>query len=106
MLEHRSVDADWVSESRKDAPSGGVTSPQANHHPTVKPIKLMSWLCRLACPAGGTILDPFAGSGSTGVAAVQEGFGFIGIEQDPEYHAIASARIRYARAALPLFKDA
>jgi site-specific DNA-methyltransferase (adenine-specific) len=64
-----------------------------NHHPTVKSVHLMRWLCRLACPKGGTILDPFAGSGSTGKAAMLEGFRFIGIEKDPEYYEIARRRI-------------
>jgi len=72
----------------------------SNHHPTVKPTELMRYLCRLIAPAGGLILDPFAGSGSTGKAALLEGFDFLGIELDPEYAAIAQARI-YATA--PLF---
>jgi site-specific DNA-methyltransferase (adenine-specific) len=63
-----------------------------NHHPTVKPIKLMRYLCRLITPPGGTVLDPFTGSGSTGVGAAAEGFDFIGIEREAEYVAIASAR--------------
>lgn len=67
-----------------------------NFHPTVKSTSLMTYLCRLITPPGGTILDPFAGSGSTGKAALLEGFGFIGIEQNPEYLAIAAARIRHA----------
>lgn len=70
----------------------------ANHHPTVKPTPLMQWLCRLITPAGGTVLDPFMGSGSTGKACAREGFGFIGIERDPDYHAIATARINAALA--------
>ena len=69
---------------------------QANHHPTVKPTDLMRYLCRLITPPGGTILDPFTGSGSTGKAAVLEGFNFIGIELDPDYIAIAEARIQHA----------
>ena len=56
---------------------------RANHHPTVKPTDLMRYLCRLVTPPGGLILDPFMGSGSTGKAAVLEGFRFIGIERDP-----------------------
>jgi len=64
-----------------------------NHHPTVKPIKLMTYLCRLITPPGGTVLDPFMGSGSTGVAALKEGFKFIGIERQEEYFNIAKARI-------------
>lgn len=66
---------------------------QANHHPTVKPTDLMRYLCRLITPPNGTVLDPFTGSGSTGKAAVLEGFNFIGIEQSAEYVEIAKARI-------------
>lgn len=69
------------------------TTPKKNHHPTVKPIKLMEYLCRLVTPPNGVVLDPFMGSGSTGVAAKRLGFHFIGIEREFEYHAIASARI-------------
>lgn len=68
-----------------------------NHHPTVKPTDLMRYLCRLVTPAGGTVLDPFMGSGSTGRGAVLEGFKFIGIEQDPAYLEIARARIEEAQ---------
>jgi site-specific DNA-methyltransferase (adenine-specific) len=71
-----------------------------NHHPTVKPTDLMRYLCRLVTPPGGTVLDPFMGSGSTGKAAMLEGFGFIGIERDPEYVKIAEARIGAARRLL------
>lgn len=66
--------------------------PKANHHPTVKPIKLMEYLCRLITPPGGTILDPFMGSGSTGIAAKNLGFHFIGIERELEYFEVAKAR--------------
>jgi len=64
-----------------------------NNHPTVKPTTLMAYLCRLVTPPGGTVLDPFMGSGSTGKAATVNGFRFIGIERDPAYHKIAQARI-------------
>lgn len=64
-----------------------------NMHPTVKPTDLMAWLCRLMTPRGGTVLDPFAGSGSTGKAAIREGFRFIGVEQSPEYFQIAAGRL-------------
>jgi DNA modification methylase len=70
-----------------------------NTHPTVKPTDLMRYLCRLVTPPGGMVLDPFMGSGSTGKAAMLEGFGFIGIEREPSYHAIAERRIRQAGAA-------
>ena len=65
-----------------------------NNHPTVKPTELMRWLCRLVTPPGGLVLDPFAGSGSTGRGAILEGFRFTGIELSPDYAAIAEARIR------------
>ena len=65
----------------------------ANHHPTVKPIKLMEYLIRMVTPPNGTVLDPFAGSGTTGVASKRLGFGFIGIEREAEYVEIARRRI-------------
>jgi site-specific DNA-methyltransferase (adenine-specific) len=68
-----------------------------NHHPTVKPTDLMRYLCRLVTPPNGTILDPFTGSGSTGKAAMLEGFQFIGIEREAEYVEIAKARIEAAK---------
>lgn len=66
-----------------------------NHHPTVKPVDLMAYLCRLVTPTGGCILDPFMGSGSTGKAALREGFSFVGIEREPEYYEIALKRIEH-----------
>lgn len=66
-----------------------------NSHPTVKPISLMRYLVRLVTPPEGTVLDPFLGSGTTGIAAGLEGFDFIGIERDPDYVAIAEARIKH-----------
>ena len=66
---------------------------EGNVHPTIKPIKLMEYLIRLVTPKGGTTLDPFMGSGSTGVAAKNLGFNFVGIELNPEYTAIAEKRI-------------
>ncbi len=70
-----------------------------NNHPTVKPTNLMRYLVRLVTPPGGTVLDPFTGSGSTGKAAILEGFDFIGIDLDPEYIEIAERRL--ARAIIP-----
>lgn len=70
-----------------------------NPHPTVKPTELMRYLCRLVTPPGGLIVDPFAGSGSTGKAAILEGFQFVGFELDPQYTAIANARLEAARNA-------
>ena len=69
-----------------------------NHHPTVKPTSLMQYLVRLVTPGGGTVLDPFMGSGSTGKACAYEGFDFIGIDQSAEYVEIARARIAFAQA--------
>ncbi len=64
-----------------------------NTHPTVKSIALMRWLCRLVTPAGGLVLDPFSGSGTTGVAALAEGLRFAGCEREAEYVQIARARL-------------
>ena len=76
---------------------------ESNGHPTVKPTELMRYLVRLVTQPGGTVLDPFTGSGSTGKAAVLEGFEFIGIEREAEYVAIAEARIAEAQRQLGLF---
>jgi site-specific DNA-methyltransferase (adenine-specific) len=90
--------------NRQDG-SAGLNSPRAgagrtsgarNNHPTVKPVALMRYLCRLVTPPGGTVLDPFMGSGSTGIAAVLEGFSFIGVERELEYLEIARARTAHA----------
>ena len=67
---------------------------EGNGHPTVKPTELMRYLCRLVTPPGGVVLDPFMGSGSTGKAAVLEGFRFIGIEREAEYLEIARHRVQ------------
>jgi DNA modification methylase len=79
-------DPEW-GESRLDAIK--------NNHPTVKPVALMRYLCRLVTPPGGVVLDPFMGSGTTGVAAHKEGFNFYGIERDPDYYIIAKSRVDY-----------
>ncbi len=70
---------------------------KANHHPTVKPVKLMEYLVRLVTPKGGVVLDPFMGSGTTGIACRNLGFGFIGIEKEKEYFEIAKARIENSK---------
>ena len=77
---------------------------EGNSHPTVKPIALMRYLCRLVTPKGGTVLDPFMGSGSTGIACKEEGFEFIGIEREKEYFQIAEKRISYSSQQKDLFK--
>jgi site-specific DNA-methyltransferase (adenine-specific) len=79
----------YCSKASKTERSGSL-------HPTVKPLALMRYLCRLVTPPGGLILDPFMGSGSTAVAAVQEGFHIIGFEIDPGYHADACRRLAAA----------
>lgn len=76
-------------------PRAGIREPRANVHPTVKPIELMRYLVRLVTPPGGLVLDPFAGSGTTGCAAVLEGARFLGLELSPEYAEIARARIAH-----------
>lgn len=88
---------------RADRNAGLDGMPAANHHPTVKPTDLMRWLCRLITPPGGTVLDPFMGSGSTLKAADLEGFSAIGIELDADYIEIARRRIA---ADAPLFAAA
>lgn len=69
-----------------------------NTHPTVKPIKLMTYLTKLITPPNGKVLDPFMGSGSTGMACAMEGFDFVGIDMDEEYVEISKTRIDWARA--------
>jgi len=76
--------------------------PRANHHPTVKPVDLMRYLIRLVTPKGGTVLDPFMGSGTTAVAAIQEGANWIGCEREPDYVAIIEARIAAAQPGMGL----
>lgn len=76
----------------------GRTSGSKNPHPTVKPIALMEWLVRLVTPPGGVVLDPFMGSGSTGIAAVKQGFKFVGIELSEDYFKVAQERIGFARS--------
>ena len=77
---------------------------EENIHPTVKPIELMKYLCRLVTPKAGTVLDPFMGSGTTGMAAKDEGFEFIGIEKEKEYFEIAEARINASSPLLEFIK--
>jgi hypothetical protein len=84
---------DGIGAREHNASNAGAHA--SNHHPTVKPIALMRWLCRLMTPPGGLVLDPFTGSGTTGCAAALEGFGFVGIEREAEYVAIAERRIAH-----------
>ncbi len=86
-------------ESRKAGNPGGDNprnrglQPRGNFHPTVKPVDLMRWLVRLTSPPGGMVLDPFTGSGTTGMACIEEGRNFLGVEKEAEYVALARARI-------------
>ncbi len=90
-------DRHWAqSEGRKDEGEQASSFPVANLHPTVKPVALMEYLVRLVSPPGGVVLDPFLGSGTTGVAAIKQGFHFIGIEREADYIPIAEARMTHA----------
>ena len=121
-LDHLETTKGFEAVHRKEG-SAGLDNPRAgagrtaervkNHHPTVKPIKLMRWCCRLiGGQKGSVILDPFTGSGTTGAAALLEGFDFVGMELTPEYLPIIEGRIEAARkqyklenAQLSLFGD-
>ncbi len=83
---------DFTSDSDSQISFSNIKK-RKNHHPTVKPIKLMQYLVRLITPKGGIVLDPFNGSGTTGIACSLEGFNYIGIELDEEYCKISRARI-------------
>jgi site-specific DNA-methyltransferase (adenine-specific) len=76
--------------------TSNAPKPQSNTHPTVKPVALMRWLVRLVTPPGGTVLDPFAGSGTTLVAATLEGFEFVGCEMTADYLPIIAGRVTWA----------
>lgn len=104
-LAHREMQSLLWSSGTKNPgafQSPNTTRAARNPHPTVKPTELMRYLCRLITPPGGTVIDPFCGSGSTGRGAFLEQFGFIGIDIDPENIAIAEDRIR---AIAPLFAE-
>jgi site-specific DNA-methyltransferase (adenine-specific) len=90
MTGGRKEDSAGINDPRAGA---GRTGGAKNNHPTVKPVELMRYLCRLVTPENGVVLDPFMGSGSTGKAALLDGFGFIGIELDPDHLVTAAARI-------------
>lgn len=102
--DHLPVKSGGEATGRKDG-SAGVNNPRAgagrtggvrNQHPTLKGIQLMRYLVRLITPPGGIVLDPFAGSGTTGIAAIAEGCKFVGIEKEEEYLPILLGRIKYA----------
>lgn len=85
----------YCAKPSKAERNAGLSDTQ-NNHPTVKSVALMSWLVRLVTPPDGIVLDPFCGSGSTGVAALKEGFRFVGIEQNADYVEIAKQRLANA----------
>ncbi len=92
----REAGLDGLPRRRVEIMRHSTTSkPRANTHQTVKPVALMRWLTRLVTPPGGLVLDPFAGSGTTGIAAVLENRQFLGVEREPEYVRIAHHRIRH-----------
>jgi len=82
----------YTAKASSSERSAGI---KRNIHPTVKPIEIMRYLCRLITPPNGLILEPFLGSGTTAIAAEKEGFNIIGIEREKEYYDIAQARIKY-----------
>lgn len=96
------IEAKQYSHDGRETPIDNAyqrnSSNSSNSHPTVKPTDLMAYLVCLVTPPGGVVLDPFMGSGSTGKAAMREGFRFIGCELSPEYLAIARARIEHELA--------
>ncbi|HFV9291640.1 TPA: site-specific DNA-methyltransferase [Serratia fonticola] len=97
MTGGRKEDSAGINNPRAGA---GRTGGARNNHPTVKPVDLMRYLCRLVTPVGGVVLDPFMGSGSTGKAVLLEGLGFIGIELDPDHLTTAAARIGHSLKVL------
>lgn len=88
----------YCAKTAKSERNAGLPDGMINNHPTVKPVKLMEWLVRMVTPPGGTVLDPFCGSGTTMVAAERLGFDGIGIDRDDDdkYLAIARHRVRHA----------
>lgn len=102
-VSHRGADSGSAARFFYCAKASKADRSADNLHPTVKPTALMRYLCRLVTPPGGVVLDPFTGSGSTGKAAVMEGFDFIGIEREAEYVETARARIA---AAVPEMEPA
>lgn len=96
-----------VGSKGQNNPRAGMTGhiKRRNKHPTVKPVELMRWLCRLVTPPGGLIIDPFTGSGTTGIAALLEGFDFAGAELMPDHADICRARIGHAATFPELWED-
>lgn len=89
-----------MNSTMRDCENVDWSKRNGNFHPTVKPTQLMRYLCRLVTPKDGVVLDPFMGSGSTGKAAILEGFSFIGIEREAEYFEIAQARCQFVKEGI------
>lgn len=89
-----------MNSTMRDCENVDWSKRNGNFHPTVKPTELMRYLCRLVTPKGGVVLDPFMGSGSTGKAAILEGFSFVGIEREAEYFGIAQARCQFVKEGI------
>ena len=92
----------YVAKASRSERNKGL---ERNIHPTVKPVDLMRYLIRLVTPKGGTVLDPFLGSGTTAVAAIEEGAAWIGCEREPEYLDIIKARVAAAQPGMGLTLD-
>lgn len=90
----------YCAKPSKAEKNAGLDDSEKNNHPTVKPLKLMKYLCRLITPKSGIVLDPFMGSGTTGISAIQENFEFIGIEQEADFIDISKARLKHAEKGL------
>jgi len=95
---HREADRKRANGPGGDNPRNRTNIPVRNFHPTVKPLALMRWLVRLVAPPGGIVLDPFAGSGTTGCACEMEGVAWLGFDREAGYCEIAGARVKYWRA--------
>jgi len=96
------------SDQRSEVAAGiwaDMEAPKQNFHPTVKPTTLMEYLIKLVTPPGGTVLDPFTGSGSTGKAAILNGFDFIGIEMTEDYVPIIEGRLKHAEKTVAEAKE-
>lgn len=89
-----------MNSTMRDCENVDWSKRNGNFHPTVKPTELMRYLCRLVTPKHGVVLDPFMGSGSTGKAAILEGFSFVGIEREAEYFGIAQARCQFVKEGI------
>lgn len=97
-------DRNAVENIGANNPRNRTGTAKSNHHPTVKPLKLMQYLVRLVTPKGGVCIDPFCGSGTTLMACVKEGFDYIGLEREAEYVKIAEARIEWVKKEVEKIK--